>query len=109
MVQFGFELEEAARVGGGSWWDVYRHVLLPLLMPVLLLVASVSFISAARNVSTVALLATSGTRPLSLLQLDFMVEGRYEAAAVVGVIVVLMTTGIALVVRIFSRRVGLRD
>ena len=87
----------------------YRHVIMPLLMPVLLLVGAVSFISAARNVSTVALLATSGTRPLSLLQLDFMVEGRYEAAAVVGVIVVLMTTGIAFFVRILGQRVGLRD
>jgi iron(III) transport system permease protein len=109
LVQFGLELEEAARVGGGSWWDVYRHVIMPLLMPVLLLVGAMSFISAARNVSTVALLATSGTRPLSLLQLDFMVEGRYEAAAVVGVIVVLMTTGIAFFVRILGQRVGLRD
>jgi iron(III) transport system permease protein len=108
LVQFSPELEEAARMGGGGWWQVYRHVVLPLLMPVLLLVGAVSFISAARNVSTVALLATSGTRPLSLLQLDFMVEGRYEAAAVVGVIVVLLTTGIALVARIFGLRVGVR-
>ena len=48
-------------------------------------------------------------RPLSLLQLDFMVEGRYEAAAVVGVIVVLLTTGIALVARVFGLRVAVRD
>ena len=82
---------------------------MPLLTPVLLLVGAVSFISAARNVSTVALLATSGTRPLSLLQLDFMVEGRYEAAAVVGVIVVVLTTGIALLARIFGLRLGVRD
>jgi iron(III) transport system permease protein len=109
LVQFSFELEEAARVGGGGWWHVYQHVVLPLLTPVLLLVGAVSFISAARNVSTVALLATSGTRPLSLLQLDFMVEGRYEAAAVVGVIVVLLTTGIALVARIFGLRLGVRE
>jgi iron(III) transport system permease protein len=109
LVQFSFELEEAAKIGGGGWWHVYQHVVLPLLTPVLLLVGAVSFISAARNVSTVALLATSGTRPLSLLQLDFMVEGRYEAAAVVGVIVVLLTTGIALVARIFGLRLGVRD
>jgi iron(III) transport system permease protein len=109
LVQFSFELEEAAKIGGGGWWHVYQHVILPLLMPVLLLVGAVSFISAARNVSTVALLATSGTRPISLLQLDFMVEGRYEAAAVVGVIVVLLTTGIALIARIFGLRLGVRD
>ncbi len=109
LVQFSRELEEAARVGGGSWWDTLWHVMVPLLMPVLLLVGAVSFISAARNVSTVALLATSGTRPLALLQLDFMVEGRYEAAAVVGVIVVLLTTGIALIARALGLRVALRE
>ncbi len=108
LVQFGVELEEAARVSGGSSWRVLSNVLLPLLAPVLLLVGAVSFISAARNVSTVALLATSGTRPLSLLQLDFMVEGRYEAAAVVGVIVVLLTTGMALLARVLGLRVGLQ-
>ena len=66
-------------------------------------------ISAARSVSTVALLATSATRPASLLQLDFMVEGKYESAAVVGVLVVLMTTGTALVARFLGLRVGLHS
>jgi hypothetical protein len=42
-----------------------------------------------------------------LLQLDYMMEGRYEPAAVVGVIVALMTGGIALAGRLVSRRVGM--
>jgi hypothetical protein len=33
----------------------------------------------ARDVSSVVLLATSATRPLAILQLDFMVDGRYES------------------------------
>lgn len=107
FVQLGPELEEAARVGGGNWWQGFRHVLLPLVTPTLLLVGAVSFIAAARNVSTVALLASSATRPLSLLQLDFMIESRYEAAAVVGVIVVAMTTGVALLARLLGLRSGL--
>jgi iron(III) transport system permease protein len=107
FVQLGNDLEEAARVSGGSWFQAFRLVMLPLIMPTLLLVGALGFISAARNVSTVVLLATGSTRPLSLLQLDFMVEGRYESAAVVGVITVAITTGVALVVRVLGLRVGL--
>ena len=81
--------------------------MLPLTAPVLLLVAAMSFVLAARDLSTVSLLATSDTRPLSLLQLDFMVEGRYEAAAVVGVLVVVITTGVALTARLLSRNAGI--
>lgn len=107
FVQLGFDLEEAGRVSGGSWWYTFRHVLLPPLIPVLLLVGAMSFAGAARNVSTVALLATSDTRPISLLQVDYMIEGYYEAGAVVGVIIVIMTSSAAFVARLFGQRNGL--
>lgn len=107
LAQLGAEIEEAARVEGGSWLQAARYVLVPLMMPTLLLVSALSFISAARNVSTVALLATSTTRPLSLLQLDMMVQGSYENAAVVGVIVVVLTTGVALIARVLGLRVAI--
>lgn len=107
--QLGYELEEAAQVCGGSGWNAIRDILLPIISPALLLVGAVSFISAARNVSTVALLASSDTRPLSLLQLDYLFEYRYESAAVVGVIVVVITLGVALIARVLGLRVGLPD
>jgi iron(III) transport system permease protein len=107
LAQLGSDLEEAARVSGGSWWHTLWHVVLPLIAPTLLLVGALGFISAARNVSTVILLSTHATRPLALLQLDFMVEGRSESAAVVGVIVVVITTGVALVARMLGLRIGL--
>ena len=44
----------------------------------------------------------SHTRPLSLLQLDFLVDSRYESAAVVGIIVVALTAGVALVSRLLG-------
>jgi len=104
LAQLGFDMEEAARVEGGSWLQALRHVLLPIMAPTLLMVGTLSFISAARNVATVALLATSSTRPLSLLQLDMMVQGSYESAAVVGVIVAVLTTGIAVIARLLGLR-----
>jgi iron(III) transport system permease protein len=107
FAQLGRDIEEAARVSGGSWWHAFKSVLLPLIGPTLLLVGALNFISAARDVSSVVLLSTSATRPLAVLQLDFMVDGRYESGAVVGVIIVALTTGVALVARWFGLRIGL--
>lgn len=107
--QLGNDIEEAARVVGSSWLSAFWRVVLPLTAPTLILVGTMAFISAARSVSNVALLSTAATRPLALLQLDFMVENRYGSGAVVGVIVVLLTIGLALVGRSFGLRTGLRD
>ena len=107
LLQLGRELEEASRVAGASWWGTYRRVVVPILMPVLMVVMVVTFISAARDISNVALLATSETRVLSLLQLDYMIAGRYESAAVVATITMLLSTGVAVVARLVGLRVGI--
>jgi iron(III) transport system permease protein len=107
LTQLAVELEEAAKVAGGSGWNSFYDIVLPIITPNLLLVGTLSFIAAARSVSTVALIATSHTRPLSLLQLDFLVESRYESAAVIGIIVVAMTTGVALASRLLGLRTGI--
>jgi iron(III) transport system permease protein len=109
LTQLAVELEEAAKVAGGSAWNSFRDVVLPIISPSLLLVGTLSFIAAARNVSTVALIAASRTRPLSLLQLDFLVESRYESAAVIGIIVVALTTGVALISRLLGLRTGIES
>ena len=109
LIQLGGELEEASRTSGASWWDTYRRVVLPLMFPTLMLVGTLNFISAARDISTVALLATTGNKTLALLQLDFLVSGRYESAAVVASIVMLLTTGVALIARSSGLRLGLRQ
>jgi iron(III) transport system permease protein len=109
LTQLALELEEAAKVAGGSAWNSFRDVILPIISPSLLLVGTLSFIAAARNVSTVALIAASHTRPLSLLQLDFLVESRYESAAVIGIIVVALTAGVALISRVLGLRTGIES
>jgi len=108
LLQLGMELEEASQASGASWWATYRRIVAPLVFPSLLLVGVLGFIHAARDISNVALLATSGSRTLALLQLDFMVSGRYESAAVVATIVMLLTTGVALIARFLGLRVGIR-
>lgn len=108
IVQLGVALEEAARTSGASWWYGFRHVVVPILLPTLVLVGVVNFISASRDISSIVLLASNASKTLSLLQLDYMIDGRSEAAAVVSVVVILVTTGIAFLARLFGIRLGMR-
>lgn len=109
MMQLGFELEEASRVAGGSWWRTFSRVVLPIMVPILLLVGVMNFIGAARDIASIALLASADTKSLALLQLDYMVEGRYEPAAVVSFVVIALSTGLALVARAIGLRIGIRN
>ena len=108
LVQISRELEEASYITGASWLTTFRLIMMPLLGPVLLTVALLTFNSAARNVAGIAMLATASNRPLAMLQVDYMVDGRYEPAAIVGVLIVAMTLGMAFVTRILANRIGIR-
>jgi iron(III) transport system permease protein len=107
MIQVGYELEEASFVAGGGWLYTFRRIVLPILGPVLISVALLTFNSAARNIANIVMIVTGDNRPLSLLQIDYMADGQYEPAAIVGVIIVVLTLGFALVARLISRRVGM--
>lgn len=104
MVQLGFDLEEASFLCGASWLFTFRKIVMPLMAPVLLSVGLLTFNAAARNVASIAMLVTGSNRPLSMQQVDYMVDGQYEAAAIVGVFIVLMTVGVALPARYLTNR-----
>ena len=99
MVQIGNELEEAAWVFGAGWRYSFQKVVLPLIAPAVAVVGILAFASSVKMTSHVALLATTETRPLSILQLNYMADGSYEAASVVGVITLLLTLVAAAVAR----------
>jgi iron(III) transport system permease protein len=104
LVQFGAELEEAAWLTGAGWLETYRKIVLPLLAPTLLVVALIAFIGAARNIAQVALLSNAANRPLSMLQLDYMAQGKFELASVVACLILFLTVGLALVARLVGYR-----
>ncbi len=106
MLQLGAGLEEAARTSGATWWFTFRTVIVPILMPTLVLVGMINFIGATRDISSVALLASNDTKTISLLQLDYMIDGRSETAAVLSVVVIALTTGIAFLARFMGLKVG---
>jgi iron(III) transport system permease protein len=108
MVQIGAELEEAAQVSGAGRAATYGAIVLPLVAPVLLSAGLYIFSTAARNIATIVMIATGGNRPLALLQIDYMIDGQYEAASIVGVFIVVLTWGVAMVARGLGRRFGFR-
>ncbi len=109
ILQLGAALEEAARTCGASWWYGFRHVIVPILAPTLVLVGIINFIAASRDIASIALLASNTTKTVSLLQLDYMVDGRWEDAAVISVVVMVITTGAAFIARLCGLRLGMRS
>jgi iron(III) transport system permease protein len=109
LLQLGNDLEEASTVCGGSWFDTFRRVVMPLIMPALVTVGLVGFISAARDISTVVLLGSGRSRTLSLLMLDFAAGAEFEKATVVAVMVVGLVVIAALIARALGGQVGVRE
>ena len=107
LVQLGPELEEAARISGGSWLQCYRRVLIPLLTPTFIVVGLLGFISAARDISTVVLLSSSQSRTMALLALDYAFGGQFERGAVVAFLTSLVVIVIALIAHVIGSRVGI--
>ena len=56
------ELDDAARVSGASVARTYASIAMPLIGPVLIVVAAQRFLFAANQSSTIILLASSETR-----------------------------------------------
>jgi iron(III) transport system permease protein len=110
FVQVGQDMEDAARVAGAGWIRTYVRIWIPLLMPMLILLATLSFVSAAGAVSSVILLASRGTMTVSILALDYLGPGKglREAASVLSLILIVLTVGLAIVGRTVGGRLGVR-
>ena len=107
LLQMGTDLEDASTVSGAGFFRTMRLIVLPLLAPVLVLVWVLEFVGSAGNAVIPAILATPASRPLSLLQLEHIQSGWQEKAAVVGVILLFLTVGVAIVARTVGFRLGL--
>ncbi len=108
MVQLGRELEEASAVAGGNLIYTFRRIIVPILAPALLSVGTLTFIYASRNIATIAMIVTGENRPIAMLQLDYMVDGNYESAAIAGVFIVILTIGVAIIAKLIGKKVGIR-
>ena len=110
FVQVGADMEEAARVSGAGWVRTYFQIWLPLLMPSLMLLAVMNFVSAAGATGSIILLASRDTMTLSLmaLELSSIAVSNREAASIISIFIIALTVTGALIVRYFGLRLGVR-
>jgi iron(III) transport system permease protein len=104
LMQIGPEVEEAARTCGAAWLRMYWKVVLPMLAPTAVTVGLITFLSAIYDISTPVLLYNAGSRPLSILMLEYAFSGARERGAAIGV---LLTLGVVLIL-LASRSFGYR-
>jgi ABC-type Fe3+ transport system permease subunit len=79
-------------------------VVLPLIAPTVAVVGVLAFAAGARATGSIALLSNSSNQPLSMLQLSLLSSNQYGTASVVGVLLLLMTVGVALIARFAGLR-----
>ncbi|MEV0035944.1 iron ABC transporter permease [Streptomyces sp. NPDC050804] len=102
ILQVSPDLDRAARICGASPVRAYTYILFPLLGPSVAAAGVLTFHSAVSDVSTVVLLSSNDSRPLSILLLEYSTSGVLEQASVLGVLISALTVGVALLSRVLS-------
>ena len=108
MLQIGQDMEDAARIAGAGWVRTYVQVWVPLTIRTWILLATLNFVSAAGATSSVILLASRDTWTLSILALQYRFDSNQEAASITSIIVMIITVGLASLVRRFGLSLGVR-
>ena len=107
LMRIGAELEEASAAAGASRLYTFRRVILPLIVPSVAVIGLEVFAVGVSVVGLVAFLGTGATQPMSIIQLILLENGAFEAAAVVGILIMTTTISAALLARYISLKVGL--
>ena len=109
FVQVGQDMEDAARIAGAGWLRTYWRIWIPLMMPVLILLAIMNFTHAVGATGSIILLASRETMTLSLLALEYRLVGAsQEAASVISIVITLLTVVLAFGLRWYGLRMGVR-
>lgn len=106
VLQVGRELEESARMSGATWLTTYWRILLPLLAPAAFAVGLLAFAGALRDISTVALLYSGTSRPLSILLLEYGISGNLERSSALAILLVAMIALVSIVGQGVTRRLS---
>jgi iron(III) transport system permease protein len=106
LSQLSAELEEASWTAGASRLRTFVAIVLPLVAPSVVAVGLQVFATAVSVVGVVVLLGTGSSQPLSVLQLFYLDNGRFESATIVGLLILAIAIVAALLARIVSSRFG---
>jgi len=109
MYQISGELEESAHTSGASWWQTFRRVILPLLMPGLvagwIYIVLVSF----RELASSILLYSPGNEVLSVLIWERWENGQFTQLAALGIVMVATLVVLVVVASRLGARIGVKE
>ena len=109
MIQINKELEEASLTAGGTWFQTFRKVILPLLMPGFTAGWIYISIIALRELSTSILLYSYNSTVLSIMAFDRWEGGQYTYVCALGVLMVLLLITMAFTARRLGAKIGIAE
>jgi iron(III) transport system permease protein len=109
MIQINKELEEASFTAGGTWFQTFWKIILPLLMPGFTAGWIYISIIALRELSTSILLYSYNSTVLSIMAFDLWEGGQYTYVCALGVLMVLLLVTMAMVARKLGAKVGIAE
>ena len=109
MYQISGELEECAQTSGATWWQSFRRVILPLLMPGLVAGWIYILTVSVRELSSSILLYSPGNEVFSIIIWEQWQNGEYAELAAFGVIMVSILVALVAIARKLGARVGVRE
>jgi iron(III) transport system permease protein len=109
MIQINKELEEASLTAGGTWFQTFRKVILPLLMPGFTAGWIYISIIALRELSTSILLYSYNSTVLSIMAFDLWEGGQYTYVCALGVMMVSLLVVMAFTARKLGARIGIAE
>ncbi|QAY65273.1 ABC transporter permease [Paenibacillus protaetiae] len=97
MMQIGKELEEAAQVGGASWFARFRRILLPLNRKSLMSAFLLVFIGAMKEMELIIMLVTPRTETLTTLTFYYAEKGYEQLTNVILMIIIAIVIAVYLI------------
>jgi iron(III) transport system permease protein len=109
MFQIARELEESAQMSGAGWWQIFRRIVLPLLVPGFVAGWIYILIVSLRELGSSVLLYSPGREVLSIVIWEQWRNGQLTELAALGI---MMVGGLVVLVAIaykLGARVGVRE
>jgi iron(III) transport system permease protein len=109
MHQISGELEESAQTSGATWWQTFRRVNLPLLMPGLIAGWIYIMLVSFRELSSSILLYSPGDEVLSILIWERWQNGQLTQLAALGIVMVFTLVVLVTIASRLGARIGIRE
>ena len=109
LAQVSSELEDSSRMSGASWFDTFRRIIIPLMMPGIIAGWVYVVIVSFRELSTSILLYSHNTRVLAVVIWEMWENGETGVLAALGMV---MVVGLMIVVAIaykLGAKIGVQD